>query len=264
MNSMTQNKSLKNFYDSVYIKNEKKHYSNLLIMDDPLEMDNEILNVMNFKKKKILEIGCGTGNFAFKVAKLGGKILAVDYSDEAIKIAQKNYTHKNLEYKQLDVTKNFLGNYDTIVMVGTLEHMDNPLQVLKVCKKHLNKNGKIIVTVPNWLNPRGYILLSLYFLFNAPITLADIHYLSPVDFTKWSEKLNMKLHWKTLNRSWGYGDVMIKDLKRRLPKVFSDLGMKKDQNVQELIKWLKQNTLSFNNELPHSGAMGLYVFTKKS
>ena len=50
---MTQNKSLKNFYDSVYIKNEKKHYSNLLIMDDPLEMDNEILNVMNFKKKKI-------------------------------------------------------------------------------------------------------------------------------------------------------------------------------------------------------------------
>ena len=74
----------------------------------------------------------------------------------------------------------------------------------------------------------------------------------------------MKLHWKTLNRSWGYGDVMIKDLKRRLPKVFSDLGMKKDQNVQELIKWLKQNTLSFNNELPHSGAMGLYVFTKKS
>ena len=49
---MTKNKSLKNFYDSVYFKNEKKHYSNLLIMDDPLEMDNEILNVLNFKKKK--------------------------------------------------------------------------------------------------------------------------------------------------------------------------------------------------------------------
>ena len=39
-------------------------------MDDPLEMDNEILNVLNFKKKKILDVGCGTGNFAFKVAKL--------------------------------------------------------------------------------------------------------------------------------------------------------------------------------------------------
>ena len=33
------------------------------------------------------------------------------------------------------------------------------------------------------------------FLLNAPITLADIHYLSPVDFTKWSKTLNMKLHW---------------------------------------------------------------------
>lgn len=261
---MKQNKSLKNFYDSVYIKNENKHYSNLLIMDDPLEMDNEILNVLNFKNKKILEIGCGTGNFAFKVAKLGGKILAVDYSDEAIKIAKKKYVHSNLEYQHLDVIKKFSGTFDVIVMVGTLEHMDNPYEILKICKKHLKKNGKIIVTVPNWLNPRGYILLTLYFLFNAPITLADIHYLSPADFTNWSEKLNMKFHWKTLNRSWGFGDVMIKDLKRRLPKVFSDLGMKKDQNITELLKWLKQNALVFNNELPHTGAMGLYVLTKKS
>jgi len=264
MKKMAKNKSLKNFYDSVYLKNEKKHYSNLLIMDDPLEHDNEILNVLNFKKKKILDIGCGTGNFAFKVAKLGGDILAVDYSDAAIKIAKKKYIHPNLKYKQLDVSKKFPGNFDVIVLVGTLEHMDNPLKILKICKKHLNKNGKIIITVPNWLNPRGYVLLSLYFLLNAPITLADIHYLSPVDFTKWSKTLNMKLHWKTLNRSWAYGDVMIKDLKRRLPKIFSDLGMEKNQNISDLIKWLKQNTIQFNNELPHTGAIGLYVLTKKS
>jgi len=86
---MTKNKSLKKFYDSVYFKSEKKHYSNLLIMDDPLEMDNEILNSTNFKNKNVLDIGCGTGNFAYKAAKSGAHVLGIDYSNEAIKIAQK-------------------------------------------------------------------------------------------------------------------------------------------------------------------------------
>ena len=62
---------------------------------------------------------------------------------------------------QFNASDKLPGKYDIIVLVGTLEHMDNPLQVLKVCKKHLNKNGKIIATVPNWLNPRGYVLLTL-------------------------------------------------------------------------------------------------------
>lgn len=261
---MTKNKSLKTFYDSVYFKSEKKHYSNLLIMDDPLEMDNEILNSTNFKNKKVLDIGCGTGNFAYKAAKSGARVLGIDYSNEAINIAQKKYKNKNLEFMQFNASDKLPGKYDIIVLVGTLEHMDNPLQVLKVCKKHLNKNGKIIATVPNWLNPRGYVLLTLYYILNAPITLADLHYLSPIDFEKWSKSLDMKLQWKTLNRSWGYGEVMIKDLKRRLPKVLSDVGINNKKNVDNLIKWIKQNAIIFNNELPHTGAIGLYVFTKRS
>ena len=106
--------------------------------------------------------------------------------------------------------------------------------------------------------------MTLYYILNAPITLADLHYLSPIDFEKWSKSLDMKLQWKTLNRSWGYGEVMIKDLKRRLPKVLSDVGINNKKNVDNLIKWIKQNAIIFNNDLPHTGAIGLYVFTKRA
>ena len=145
---------------------------------------------MNWKGKKALDVGCGTGNFAFFAAKNGGKVYAIDYSKKAISEAQKKFAHKNLIFEQKDL-RNIKDSYDVIVSNGTLEHMDNPLQVLRFFKKHLTTSGKIIITSPNWTNPRGYILLTLWFLFDAPITLADLHYFTPLDFVKFAKKLKI-------------------------------------------------------------------------
>lgn len=61
--------------------------------------------------------------------------------------------------------------------------------------------SKIILTNPNWANLRGRILMTLQYPFDAPITLADLHYLTPVTHTKWAKKLKMDLKWKTFDRS---------------------------------------------------------------
>ena len=256
------NKELKSFYEKVYVKGEKKHFTAYRESSDTSEIHN-LLNDVNWKSKKILDVGCGTGHFAYNISKKGGLVLGIDYSEKAILEAQSLYTHKNLEFKKSDVSK-IKGNFDIIVSNGTLEHMDNPLKSLKLFKKHLNPKGSIIITSPNWTNPRGYILLTLMHLFKSPITLADLHYFTPIDFENFAKKLDCKLSWKTVDRSWGHGQTLIKDLKKRLPNVLKDSGLPASKKqILELIKWLDTNVVSLNNDLPHSGATGIYIFSSK-
>ena len=261
---MEKNKKLKVFYNNIYKKGEEKHFTNLSTTGNITEETNEILKELNWKSKKILDVGCGTGYFSYNASKKGANVLGIDFSAEAIEIAQNNYQHPNLKSKQIDVKK-IKGKYDIIISIGTLEHMDNPLQILKLFKKHLNPKGKIIITSPNLTNPRGYILMTLLLLFNATITLADLHYQTPVDFIKYSNNLNMKLKWRTIEKSWAHGDILIQDLQKRLPNVLKDSNLPMNpKNIKNFIKWLKENVLPFENSLPQSGATGLYVFSKKN
>ena len=258
---MQKNKKLEFFYDSVYKKGEEKHFTNLSTMGTITEETNEILKELNWKSKKILDVGCGTGYFSYKAAKKGADVLGIDFSAEAIEIAQTKYQHSHLKYQQMDVKK-IKDKYDVIVSIGTLEHMDNPLKTLRLFKRRLTKNGCIITTSPNWSNPRGYMLMPLLLLFDAPITLADRHYFTPIDFENFAKKLDMKLSWKTFDRSWSHGKILVADFKKRIPNVLRDSKLPNDQKkINILNKWIEKNISSMNNDLPHSGATGLYVLT---
>lgn len=261
---MQKNTGLKNFYDKVYAKGEEKHFTSFVTKGTPTSEVIEVLKEINWRNKKVLDVGCGTGLFAYNVAKKGADVLGIDFSRNAIEQAQKKYKIANLRFEQLDVTK-VTGEYDIIVSIGTLEHMDSPLNTLKLLKKHLKSNGRIIITSPNWTNPRGYILITLWHLFKAPITLADLHYQTPIDFIKYAKKLNMNLKWRTFDRSWAHGEVLIQDFRRRLPNVLRDVRLQHTtKNINNLIKWMKENVVPLDNSLPHSGAIGLYVFSRRT
>lgn len=259
---MKNNKDLAKFYNKVYVKGEKKHFT-IKRESTSLSEINEVLKQISWKNKKVLDVGCGTGLFAFKAAKKGAVVLGIDFSSKAIEIANSQYNHKNLNFQPIDVTE-IKEKFDVIVSNGTLEHMDNPLKTLRLFKKHLNKNGCIITTSPNWSNPRGYMLMTLYLLFNAPITLADNHYFTPVDFKIFSKKLGMNLSWKTFDKSWGHGKILVEDFKKRIPNVLRDSKLPNNKNnVDSFITWIKNNVNTLDNDLPQSGATGLYVLSMK-
>ena len=115
-----KNIKLKKFYDKVYRKGEEKHFTNLITMGKTSEEYSSILKEIKWRNKKVIDVGCGTGYFAYQVAKKGGNVLGIDYSEEAIRIAKERYQHPNLVYKKIDVSKKIIEKFD--VVVGLSDH----------------------------------------------------------------------------------------------------------------------------------------------
>ncbi|MBI2024426.1 class I SAM-dependent methyltransferase [Candidatus Giovannonibacteria bacterium] len=257
-----KNKDLKKIYDKIYKKGERKHYSSILFSGDRVPpAKQEVLKEISWKGKTVLDAGCGTGELAHLISKKGAKkVLGIDYSESAINEAKKQYQNKNLFFEKSDLN-NISGKFDVIISLGTLEHLDDPLGALTNLKNKLNPGGHLIITCPNWSNARGYILLALKYLFDAKITLADLHYLTPVEFENWSKNLGMKLSWRTVEQEWGHGEKMIKDFQRRLPNVLKDFKVKKN-DINDFIIWLQAHTAPLEVSSKSSGAVGLYHFRK--
>jgi len=260
-----KNTDLKEFYNKVYLKGERSHYTKLLLSKKTISQEKaEILAEIPWEGKEVLDIGCGTGELAYYIARASAKkVIGIDYSDAAVRLAQKTYIHPNLSFECGD-TSSIKGTFDVITIVGVLEHIDKPFQLLKRLQRFLKPGGSIIVTCPNWSNARGYMLLLLKELFGAQITLVDIHYFTPIEFEAWAKKLSMDLTWKTIEHEWGHGSKMITDFKKRFPPVLASIGVKtKKSSIASFIKWLDAHLPALETNQKAGGAVGFYHFIKK-
>ena len=91
---MRKNKDLVNFYQKVYQKGEKKHYTDFVTKNKISSEPSEILKELSWKNKKVLDVGCGTGYFTYHAAKKGANVLGIDYAEEGINIAKKSINTK--------------------------------------------------------------------------------------------------------------------------------------------------------------------------
>lgn len=94
--------------------------------------------------KRVLDFGCATGNYMSELQKLGYSCIGVDVNPAYIEIATK----KNLDVHLIDEKLPFPDkSFDTVIMFEVLEHIKNPLGVLKEVQRVARKN--IIFSVPN-------------------------------------------------------------------------------------------------------------------
>jgi 2-polyprenyl-3-methyl-5-hydroxy-6-metoxy-1,4-benzoquinol methylase len=97
-----------------------------------------------------LDLGCGVGLITKELSKVFRKVVAIDGSVKKIKIAKKFIKKPNvIFYNQMFNSFNPKEKFDTIVMSNILEHVDNPILLLKKSRNWLNSDGIIIATVPN-------------------------------------------------------------------------------------------------------------------
>jgi len=98
----------------------------------------------------ILDIGCGAGLLASRIAALGHRVVGIDIYDN--EQARKNCA----EFHVADVEKGFplepSDRFDLILFSDVLEHARNPEYVLLRARSHLKANGRIIASSGNVAN----------------------------------------------------------------------------------------------------------------
>jgi len=106
-------------------------------------------------EKNVLEVGCGPGLGLAYLAERAKNLVAIDYSDENIKIARNLYKRKNNNKKikiikadahNLSILKT--DNFDVIVAMATAYALDLD-KFFNECFNILKKGGLLIFDIPN-------------------------------------------------------------------------------------------------------------------
>ena len=110
------------------------HYHNSLLKHVPQNCENA------------LEIGCGTGAFARRLAERCKRVVALDLSAEMIGVARSRSTQfDNLEFQLADaMTWDFPQSFDFVCSIATLHHLEQRELLLKI-RDALRPRGVLVI-----------------------------------------------------------------------------------------------------------------------
>lgn len=254
-----KNKDLEKKYDEIF-KNDSSKFFTCNVFKESYSI---IGMIDDWSDMEVLDIGCGLGNLASMVSQAGAKrVLGIDYSKEAIKIAKEKFTINNLEYRKCSFEE-VKEKFDVILLQGVLEHFDDPFTALKyIIDNNLKEDGILITSSPSFLNPRGYIWMTLQTLFDVPMSLTDLHFLCPFDFEQFCYENNLSLEMKSIFQDWGCGKTMIRDFDKRLRNALRDANMD-NSKVDKFLDWLNK-TIPYFSRNEHTGAIVVYKIKRKN
>ena len=118
----------------------KKHFN---ISDKKINPFNEL---------NILDIGCGGGLISEPMARLGANVTGIDASEKNIKIAQIHSKENNLEINYINSSPEKLKereNFDIILNLEIIEHVEDVELYISSCSKLLKKNGLMFTATLN-------------------------------------------------------------------------------------------------------------------
>lgn len=135
------------YFDSVFQIN----------VDDENESRANLVRRIN-KNSVVLDVGCSQGLIgAFLKDNLNCNVYGIEVDEKAVEICKKTLKYKNIYNFDITETsdekyKKFFSSkikYDYVLFSDVLEHLIDPGKVLLEFSKLLNRNGKILVSIPN-------------------------------------------------------------------------------------------------------------------
>jgi ubiquinone/menaquinone biosynthesis C-methylase UbiE len=104
------------------------------------------LSKMPEKRKRALDIGCGSGIMAFELAEYFEEVVGIDVSEEMLAIARAKRARPNIRYL-LAEGGSFTdgGAFDYIVSRNTFHHIEDIPGLLNRMKEMTNTGGRIVI-----------------------------------------------------------------------------------------------------------------------
>ena len=116
----------------------------------------KVEKIIEFSKKKKnfnwLDLGCGNGEFLQSVKRKGIRGFGFDLNQKDISLAKK----KKLNVLRSDIDefeshiKNKKIKFDVVSATGYFDVINDPVRDLKIVNKNMNKNGIMMIDVPNY------------------------------------------------------------------------------------------------------------------
>lgn len=141
--------------ESMNARYESNTAYELGLLWDIRRMEDLNKKVMNYlgstTRKKILEVCCGQGGTAPYLPK-NANFTGIDLSDAAIELAKQHFAdYPNYKFQQMDACELTFDNntFDVVIAKEAIEHVPDPLKMLKEVYRVLKPNGKLVITSPN-------------------------------------------------------------------------------------------------------------------
>lgn len=97
---------------------------------------------------RLLDFGCGAGKFLKRMHAVGWHVTGVDFSDVAVSSVRQSglkALQGSLPHPELSSA-----SFDVVTMRHALEHVPDPVSVLRAAKDLLTPGGKLVIQVPNF------------------------------------------------------------------------------------------------------------------
>lgn len=117
------------------------------------EWQEIVSNISSFKSniQNILDVGAGTGGFLGEFCKKypNTKINAIETSTKARETIKSRFPGITFQAYSVDEMSEVVEKFDVVTILQSLEHIINPLELLKETYRILAADGIAIVTIPN-------------------------------------------------------------------------------------------------------------------
>jgi SAM-dependent methyltransferase len=100
--------------------------------------------------QRVVDMACGEGYGSELLARGAASVVGVDANPEAHEHARLRYVRQNLRFER-DLVETFSEGCDAVVFLQTIEHVQNPAEILEHFKAMLAPGGAAYVSTPNLL-----------------------------------------------------------------------------------------------------------------
>ena len=156
--------SRRNLFEMVYHAVRNVSLKRKLKLINSLSQSRD--NGNNTRKKILLDIGCGTGDFLQTVQRDAWSVFGIEPNERAREIANKKTKGSVSGVEQLVKFKSH--SFDVITLWHVLEHLPNLESQLSEFKRLLKPNGTLVIAVPNYKSYDALYYKDFWAAFDVP------------------------------------------------------------------------------------------------
>lgn len=103
---------------------------------------------------RVLDVGCGAGLLSEALAQAGARVTAIDLAPELVKVARLHALESGarVDYRVQsaeDIAAAEPASYDAVTCMEMIEHVPDPLSVIRACTQALRPGGRLFVSTLN-------------------------------------------------------------------------------------------------------------------